>query len=102
MAARARADGLHEPDPPPAPPELVRAWRTQQYGLSHGHGWGAEPAGSLEKMTHALNVYTAVRSFHAWQGSETDFATSNFELWKIEINIEKLERAHEKDLLNAG
>lgn len=53
-------------------------------------------------MTHALNVYTAVRSFHAWQGSETDFATSNFELWKIEIDIEKLERAHEKDLLNAG
>lgn len=99
MAARARADGLHEPDPSPAPPELVRAWRTSQYGLSRARGWGAEPAGSLEKMTHCLNVYTAVKAFTSWQGNETDFATQNFELWKIEIDIERLERKRAEGLI---
>lgn len=103
MAARARADGLHNSkDPPPAPPELIRAWRTSQYGLSRGAGWGNEPAGSLEKMTHCLNVYTAVKAFHAWGGSETDFANQYFDLWKIEIDVEHLERDMEQRRLNAG
>jgi hypothetical protein len=46
-------------------------------------------------MTHALNVYTAFKSFYArGETTERDFAEQNFDLWKIVIDVEKLERDH--------
>lgn len=88
-----RAIGQHDSHPPPPPRDLVNAWRTRDYGLSRGRGWRDEPAGSLERMTQALNIYTAFRSFEE-RGTmtESEFAEQYFDLWKIVITVENLER----------
>lgn len=90
-----RAIARHDANPPPPPRDLVNAWRTRDYGLPHGKGWRDEPANSLERMTYALNIYTAFRSFEErGEMTERDFAEQHFELWKIVIDIEKLEGQH--------
>ena len=44
-------------------------------------------------MTHALNVYTAFKAFYGrGEMTERDFADQYFDLWKIVIDVEKLER----------
>ena len=94
-AAHGRAVGQHDDKVPPPPIELVAAWRTRDYGLSRGQGWRNEPAGSLERMTHTLNVYTAFKSFYErGDTTEHDFAEQYFELWKIVIDVEQVERDH--------
>lgn len=46
-------------------------------------------------MTHALNVYTAFKSFEErGEMTETEFSRQYFDLWKIVIDVEKLERAY--------
>lgn len=88
-----RAIGRHEAHPPAPPLELVAAWRTRDYGLPRGKGWKDEPAGSLEAMTWALNVYTAFKAFEErGEMTETEFAEKYFDLWKIVISVEKQER----------
>jgi hypothetical protein len=90
-----RAVGRRESRTPPPPIELVAAWRTRDYGLPRGQGWRNEPVGYLERMTHALNVYTAFKSFEdRGEMPEHDFAEQYFDLWKIVIDVEKLERDH--------
>lgn len=90
-----RAAGQKQSRLPPPPIELIAAWRTRDYGLPRGQGWRNEPAGYLERMTHCLNVYTAFKAFEErGEQSEHDFAEQNFELWKIVIDVEKLEREH--------
>ncbi len=89
-----RAVGQKQAKLPPPPIELIAAWRTRDYGLPHGRGWRDEPAGYLERMTHCENVYTAFEAFEKRDVSEHDFAEQNFELWKIVIDVERLEREH--------
>ena len=46
-------------------------------------------------MIHALNVYTAFRSFEErGELTEVQFSQKYFDLWKIVIDVEKLEREH--------
>lgn len=87
-----RAIGRHDAHPPPPPQELIEAWRTRDYGLPSGGGWKDEPAGSLERMTQALNVYTAFKAFEERTIPESEFADKHFDLWKIVISVEKQER----------
>jgi len=78
---------------PPPPIELVAAWRTRDYGLPRGQGWRNEPAGTIDRMTHALNIYTAFKAFYGRaEMTETDFADHYFDLWKIVIDTEQMER----------
>lgn len=74
------------------PPELIAGWRSEQWGLPRGRGWKDEPAGSLEKMTHALNVYRALKAFTERSTTENEFAEHHYDLWKIVIDVERLER----------
>lgn len=96
-AAYGRALGQRQTNTPPPPIELVAAWRTRDYGLPRGQGWRNEPAGYIDKMTHALNVYTAFKAFEE-RGendmTEHDFAEKYFDLWKIVIDVERLEREY--------
>lgn len=46
------------------PRHLKLAWRIEQYGSPNGQGWGAWPAGTIERMNVALNVYNAVQMYH--------------------------------------
>ena len=87
-----RADGLHEPRTSHAPYELICAWRTQQYGLSRGQGWRDEDAGTLERMTYALNIYNAFKAFEEREIPEDEFARRHFDIWKIVIDVEQMER----------
>lgn len=46
-------------------------------------------------MTHALNVYTAFERFeNRGKMTEVEFSQEYFDLWKIVIDVEKLEREH--------
>jgi len=74
------------------PLELIAAWRSEQWGLPRGKGWKDEPAGSLERMMHVLNVYRAFKAFTERRGTENEFAEHYFDLWKIVIDVEKLEK----------
>ena len=61
--------------------------------MRHGRGWGHETAGTLEKMQHALNVYTAFKSFEdRGRMTEVEFSEKYFDLWRIVIDVEKLEK----------
>lgn len=74
---------------------MVDAWRTDQYGLPYGGGWKNATAGSLEKMNHALNVYTAFKRFEErGDMTEVEFSRQHFDLWRLVIDVEKLEREH--------
>ena len=77
--------------------DLVAAWRSEQWGLPEGRGWKDEPAGSLERMTHALNVYRAFKAFYERRTTETEFAEHHFDLWKIVIDTERLEKRLAKE-----
>lgn len=79
------------------PVDLVSAWRSEQWGLPEGRGWKDEPAGSLEKMTHSLNVYRAFKAFYERKTTETEFAENHFDLWKIVIDTERLEKRIAKE-----
>jgi hypothetical protein len=92
-AAYGRSVARRESKNPPPPPELLAAWKTRDYGLPHGAGWRNEKAGYLERITHALNVFTAFKEFEGrGEMTERDFADRFFELWQIVIDVEKLER----------
>jgi hypothetical protein len=72
---------------------LINAWRSREWGLPYSRGWKNETAGSLEKMSHALNVYTAFRRFEErGEMTEVKFSEQYFDLWRIVIDVEKLER----------
>ena len=72
---------------------MIEAWRTQQYGLPYAGGWKNQTAGSLEKMNHALNVYTACRAFEdRGDMTEVEFSRQYFDLWRLVMDVEKLER----------
>lgn len=44
-------------------------------------------------MSHALNVYTAFRMFEErGEMTEVEFSQRYFDLWRIVIDVEKLER----------
>lgn len=44
-------------------------------------------------MNHALNVYTACRAFEErGDMTEVEFSRQHFDLWRIVIDTEKLER----------
>ena len=63
-----------EPDEPifRPPPELLLAWKVQEWGSLAVFGNQEIPAGLLNRMTTALNVYRAVISYIA--GSNANFA----------------------------
>lgn len=46
-------------------------------------------------MNHALNVYTALKTFEdRGDMTEVEFSRQYFDLWRIVIDIEKLEREY--------
>lgn len=46
-------------------------------------------------MSHALNVYTALRMFEErGEMTEVDFSQQHFDYWRIVIDVEKLERKY--------
>lgn len=74
---------------------MIDAWRTKQYGLPYDGGWKNQTAGSLEKMNHALNVYTAFKEFEErGEMTEVEFSQKYFDLWRLVIDTEILEREH--------
>lgn len=45
-------------------------------------------------MNHALNVYTAFKAFEErGDMTEVEFSQKYFDLWRLVIDVEKLERA---------
>jgi hypothetical protein len=63
--------------------------------LPYAGGWKVQTAGSLERMNHALNVYTACKMFEERGAmTEVEFSEKYFDLWKMIIDIEQMERDH--------
>jgi len=89
LAAAACAEGNG-----PSPPELEAAWQAQAWhALPEPGGLLDQRAGELRRMTAALNVYEAVRS---WRRS-TDWAKwaqDNPEDWRTVQYVLKLRERH--------
>lgn len=89
LAAAAYADGEGSP-----PPELTLYWQTQTYGaLPRAGGLDVQPAGMLDRMTAAANVY------HAWRGltqarSKLEWQAAHPDEWKLCQTVMKLRREH--------
>jgi len=77
----------------PAPPSLLMAWRIEQWGDPYGKGWMHWPAGMIDRVTIANNVYKA---FKAYLGAKklTDFTASNPAAWEIVTSVMNLRKEH--------
>ena len=80
MAAADYAEGKGE-----APPELRLAFRCQQWNsLPVSGGILDQPAGLVERMTTALNVYNAMKSWkQVDQSKVSEFTRNNPDTWDI-------------------
>jgi len=91
LAAAAYADDPKHHAPPPA---LTLYWRTQTYGaLPRAGGLDDQPAGLLDRMSAAANVY------RAWRGlvqatSKVDWQAAHPDEWGVCQTVMKLRRAH--------
>lgn len=92
----AAADAARKRTPPP--PELVLAWRCEQYRtLPRAGGLWDQPFGLVEKMTVCLNVYNACREWA--RGVGKDWIKNNrstFEIlqavWELDKNEQQSDR----------
>lgn len=91
----AAADAAQDQGPPPE--ELRMAWRCEKWGMPRGQGWLNEPAGMVDKMTVALNVYNA---FRAWRNRPREgelgksWLKDHPEIRKIVFDVRDLRKKH--------
>lgn len=65
------------------------AWRVEKWGDPYGKGWMQWPAGMIDRITIASNVYNA---FQAYSSAKklTDFTKSNPGAWRLVTSVMKL------------
>ena len=78
----------------PPPHELQMAWRIERWGDPWGGGWMDWPAGMIDKITAAQNVYNAQKAYQsaASAGNTADWTKNNATAWKIVSDIMALRR----------
>ena len=86
MAAAAAAFDSASP-----PPELSRAWEFQRWGIGNIMDL---PAGLLQHITAALNVYEAVSSYQRAAGNTVKWTTDNPKAWQLVSYIIGERRKH--------
>ena len=80
----------------PPPPELAAYWRFKEYGISpRSGGQDVHPAGLLDRMTAAANVY------YAWKGlkqapRKISWQREHPEQWKTCVRILELRKGYAK------
>lgn len=91
LAVANYAEGLREDDDTPCkpPPELVLAWRIEQFGSEAVLG-RVLYADELSKMTTCVNVYSAVSSFRVNSINAAEWARRNPSQLKIVSKIREL------------
>jgi hypothetical protein len=74
------------------PDELRLAFRCQQWGtLPHSGGLFDQPAGLVERMTTAINVYNAVKAWRSAAARDAgDFVKNNPDAWRIVKTVMEL------------
>jgi len=78
-----------EDDGPP-PPELAAYWKMKEYGLPpRTGGQDAQPAGLLDRMSAAANVYYAWKAMSQANKKGT-WMTENPDQWKVCQAVMKL------------
>jgi hypothetical protein len=87
LAAALYADGKGSP-----PDELRLAFRCQQWGtLPHSGGLLDQPAGLVERMTIAVNVYNAWKSYIT-RDPKQDAAFFKSDAWQVAKSVLELRK----------
>lgn len=75
------------------------AWRIQQWGDPYGKGWMEWPAGQIDRITAALNVYQAQAAYQqaAGRGDSAGWAASNAAAWDIVAKIIELRQKRKSE-----
>lgn len=75
-------------DDAPPPPELRMAWRVRRWGAPYADGWMDWPAGLVDKMAIAENVYNACLSYrNVPAGGGVAWTQRNPQAWQIVSKI---------------
>ncbi len=63
---------------------LVTAWRIRRWGSPYGGGWMEWPAGLIDRVTIAENIYQACASYkNAPAGRSVAWTQQNPQAWQI-------------------
>lgn len=90
----AAADCVDTDTPPPY--ELKMYWRIEKYGSPWGTGWMEWPAGMVDRMTAAANVWRAFSAFRS-SGGRPEWANANPGIMNVVTSVwrMKIERGLE-------
>ena len=87
LAAALCAEGEGDP-----PPELALYWKTQGFGvLPSAGGLEDQPAGLLDRMTVAANVYSAWKGLYASK-HKVQWSRANPDGWAVCLRVMELRK----------